>query len=210
MDYVDESDEIESKSGIGLFGISISSRVIYRYLSSIPNKIDVLLSLVGVVDMQYTLKAISGIDVVGEALKDPATRYGIRKLIKYPVDWDNFLKILIDNEMHTIETTKADIDKINTPTYLIVSEKDKWVNIDDYHKTFSDNEKILKKTYKISNAGHELYKNPQAAEYAFHAIVGAFSEFWGRNNTEVIKPNIAEIIEHNRKERAREFKYAKP
>jgi hypothetical protein len=161
--------------------------------------------------MQHTLQIISGINGVQALLDNPNIMFGIRKLLNYPISWDNFIHNMIEYKYHSLESTKTDVSQMIVPTYLIVAEDDQWVPLTFYHEVFSENLAILRGTYKIPKAGHELYKNPKAAEYALEAVVKAFQEFWGRDNfnsNTIFKPNIAEIITINRQEREREFQYS--
>ncbi|PKM93598.1 MAG: hypothetical protein CVU84_14605 [Firmicutes bacterium HGW-Firmicutes-1] len=208
IQYVKSDSSIYNNNGIGLLGVSITSRIIYRYLSDSVKDIDVFLTLVGVVNMQYTLNSIIGFDIVDEVIKEPKKIWGTRKVIKYPVNWDNFIKILINENMHNLETANEDIQKIKTPIYIIASEDDKWVDIEEYEKAFITNKEILKGVYKLPGAGHELYKNPEAAKFAAEQIVKVFQEFWGiESEQHIIKPTITDIIAHNKKERVREKQY---
>lgn len=205
MAFIKSNEEIVINNGIGLLGISISNRNILRYLSQSSHEIDVLVSLVGVVNMQYTIKQILEFDLVLDKLNNPDKEYGIRKVLHYPINWDAFLTDLIDESLHSLESTKEDINRINIPIYLLVSEDDKWIDINEYDAVFKENSEILKGMYKLPNAGHELYKNPQAAEYALEKIVEIFNEFYGnKKELEVIKPKVTELISLNKRERIRE------
>jgi pimeloyl-ACP methyl ester carboxylesterase len=211
INFIKVNSMINTTSGIGLLGTSILSRVAFRYLANYSQEVNVFLSLVGVTNLQHTLKVITGIDTVKELQENPNTIFGTRKVLKYEVNWDNFLDGILHDNYYSLESTKSDIEKMTVPTYLIVAEKDRWAPMEFYEKAFSSNTKILQGAYKIPKAEHELYKNPQAAEYAMQAIVKVFNDFWKRDGFQsglLVKPNTAEIISLNRREREREFKHA--
>src|SRR5690606_29689470 len=68
MKMLQSNSCIDTRHGVGILGISISSRVIYRYLKLHPSNADVFVSLVGVVNMQHTISTIVGFDVIQEKL----------------------------------------------------------------------------------------------------------------------------------------------
>lgn len=209
VDFINSEESIVTEGGLSLMGISISARTAYRYLRLYPEMVDSFLGIVGVIDMQYTLKAITEIDLVQSKLDSPPKMWGVKKVLHFPIDYDNFLDDCIGADMHNLESTIDDVEKLCTPISLIVGEDDKWVNINDYEKIFGN----YKHTYKISKipgAGHEIYKNPESAKYAFYETVKIFSKFYFNKEVkteDIMKPTITEIIKVNKKERMREEEY---
>lgn len=209
VNFIKEDSIVETRNGMGILGISIASRIVYRYLSLNKNVFDVFVSLAGVVNMRYTLNSILGYDIVQEYLSEPSRDFGIKKVLKYPIKYNNFLDDLVNLNFHTLEATQKDIDKIVTPTSLIVSENDKWIDYNDCNEVFKNNAGILVEMFKLPGAGHELYKNPQSAEVAIKKIVELFRFHWNMTNENYIihKPEITEIISVNKRERERERFY---
>jgi hypothetical protein len=209
VNFIKEDPNVETENGMGILGISIASRIIYRYLSLNKNVFDVFVSLAGVVNMKYTLNSILGYDIVQEYLSEPNRDFGIKKLLKYPIDYNNFLHNLVNVSLHTLESTQMDIDRIVTPISLIVSENDKWIDYNECSEAFKNNADILVEMFKLPGAGHELYKNPQSAEVALNKIVELFRSHWNMTNENYIihKPEITEIISLNKLERERERFY---
>ncbi len=208
IDYLKANKEVNFSNGVGVVGISIASRAIYRYLSEKNGFIDVFIVLVGVINMKYTLNSIVGFDSVQECIDNPSKKFGVRKVLNYPINWDIFLNEMIQDNMHNIDSTIEDVKKIKTPIYMVMAEKDKWVNIDECDAVFNSNREILKDVYKLPNTGHELYKNPESAKYAIMKIVEMFKSYFNQNeNEELVIPTIAEIVSLNRNERQREKKY---
>lgn len=209
-DFIENNPKIDKENGICLFGISISSRICFRYLSNSYDKVDMFLSLVGTVNMRHTINGILGFDLVEQFINEPGKVWGVDKVLSYPINWDNFMSDLINNKYHDLETTKKEIDKIKTPVSLIVAESDKWVDINEYDYAFSGNKGILNEIYKMPNSGHELYKNPEAARYAFIAMVRILYKYFYKkeiNEDTMEKPQITEIIDKNKHERNRERQY---
>jgi hypothetical protein len=210
INFIENNPKIDKENGICLFGISISSRICFRYLSNFSGKVDMFLSLVGAVNMRYTINGILGFDLVEQFINEPGKVWGVDKVLSYPINWDHFMSDLIDNKYHDLETTKKEIDKIKTPVSLIAAESDKWIDINEYHYAFSGNKGILHEMYKMPNSGHELYKNPEAARYSFIAMVQILYNYFYKkeiNEDTMEKPQITEIIAKNKHERNRERLY---
>ncbi len=205
LEFVHASQQLNASAGVGLLGISISSRILLRYMALQQQPIDCYVSMLGVVDAGSTIYAVTGQDIQ-LLLRDPQHRYGVVKAIKHMIDADPFMHDLQAQDWHSLSGTQRDIDQLVAPTYLIVAENDKWVNIADYHTAYRNNQAILRQTYKIPNGGHELYKNPEAAKLAAAMATRCFASFFLPNaqSTEIVEPTITELMEWNTRERARE------
>lgn len=205
------SGQRSKPAGVGLLGISVSSRLILRLLAEDPSAADVHLSLLGVVDAGATIREATGHDVQ-LLLRNPAHRYGPCKGLRYVLDGDRFMGDLVRARWHALDSAKEEIDRIRTSTYLIVAESDRWVRMDDYQYAYRDNTAILRQTFRIPNAGHELNKNPEAAKFVFRAVVQCFQEFFRvpdlAQGQLLWEPTITELIDLNTHERERERLHA--
>jgi hypothetical protein len=206
--FATESGTLGDPSGLGVYATSISSRVVVRYLANDPDRVQVHLSTLGVVDMAKTLTAITGISV-RDRLDDPDTVLGPMRIIHYRIDADRFLRDLAKGNWIDAVGTKADVDRMRTPTYLIVAESDKWVDLKDYHDVYGGNPEILRGTYQLPNAGHEIYKNPEAVKTASLRATRCLRQFFfaSDDSEPLLEPTLAEIIDQNTHERAREVTY---
>ncbi|MBN2533262.1 MAG: hypothetical protein JXB88_10240 [Spirochaetales bacterium] len=205
--FIKKDGRINSGNGIALLGISISSRTAFKYLSRHTTLYDIFLSLVGVVDMQFTLKSITTIDLVQETINNPGIKWGIRKVIKYDIDYDNFLKNCIEENFHNLESTRKDVSNIRTDTCLIAAERDPWINFYDYDTVFKDNKAILKDVYRIPGADHLLYKNPDAIQKAMFKSVKFLCKTFYRQeipDDEIKSPSMYEVLKLNRLEHQRQ------
>ena len=95
----------------------------------------------------------------------------MKKALHFAIDYDRFLSNCIEENYHSLEKTKEDIDKIKTDSYILVAEQDSWINVKDYAFSFKDNKKILKEMYIIPGADHLLYKNHDAVKNALDTII---------------------------------------
>ncbi|MBB2911304.1 acyl transferase [Streptosporangium becharense] len=193
-------------NGLSLFAGSISSRIALRHLAEQPAGVDALVSMLGVVDMGSTVRAATGQDI-DLLIDDPDHFYGRQKALNYMIDGDSWMRDLLQNGWHSLSGTRQDIDRMTTPTYLIVAEADDWVDIDDYSVAYGGNPGVLRHTYRIPGAGHELHKNPEASKSALRAATRALREFYGMSDQPLMEPTIAELIAINGRERRRETRY---
>jgi len=194
-------------SSIGVLGISLATRILIKYFSEncCPD-IKLFISLVGVINLGDTLERITGEDISGGNLNGKI--YGIRKIIKYPINWDNYLSDANKNQYMGLEKSIEEIHKIQIPTILICSENDDWVNINDYFKVFENDFNCIKEKFFISGAAHKLSKNPEAAELALIQIIKSFNKYIKNDcvrDKDIYKPIITEIIAQNKKERKMEM-----
>lgn len=225
IDFVYER-RLGNFSGLGVLGISIASRILLRYLARHPNEVNVFLSLFGVVDMSRTILQIMDIDT-NDLLRNPDHVFGVDKVLHHVIDGDNFVRDLVYKGFNSLEETKADINAMRTPTFLMVAEKDKWVSMEDYHYAYGENQAILRKSFCIPNAGHELHKNVKAAKAASRTMATCFCEFFGDEDKRYLEqpspalhqvgcldkrfdidatpePTLTELIELNTRERERD------
>jgi pimeloyl-ACP methyl ester carboxylesterase len=205
-------ERVASARRLGLFVTSMAAPLMYRYLAK-GGKVDVGVAMFGAVDMQYTIRQINPEVDLQHLLANRAHRYGTVKLWHFPIDGDRFAGDLIAHEFHTLDRVKRDIDAIQTPIYLVIAESDRWVRIEDYPKAFRDNQTVLRRTYKIPNAGHEVFRNLKAAKTAIGTATRCLREFYdlpGGFDAVLAEPTITEYIELNTREREREAAHKAP
>jgi pimeloyl-ACP methyl ester carboxylesterase len=209
LQHTRDSGWFGNAAGLALYATSISSRVAVRYLAENHGVVQIHLSILGVIDMVKTLTAITKVSVrelIRKQQDQPETCIGLKRIIHYQIDADHFLPDLIQNNWADASGTRVDVDRIETPTYLIVAENDKWIDIDDYKYVYGDNPDILRGTYKLPNAGHEIYKNPEAAKVAGAQATRLLRRlYYGVNESEILcEPTLTEMIDQNTRERTRE------
>ena len=192
---------------LGVLGVSLTTRTLFRYFAENPNaKVDLFISLVGVVNFDGTLLNVVGEDIVNGYIE--GKRYGVRKIVKYNVDLNSYLSDAIENNYNKVNTTVEDLVRIKIPLVVIGAEKDEWVNIEDYYNVFSDGIECIKEKFLIQDASHKLNKNPEAGEQAMFQVVKSFSKHLRNielDNDLIYKPSIIEIIKRNKLERKMEM-----
>ena len=170
-------DFVENKFGASLLTLVSSSlgvRVALKEAAE-DKRIELLISILGVVNLQGTLQAIYREDGVKEALS--GVSLGLRDILGFQVNADHFLKDAIDGNFHTLHTSLQDAAKLYIPTVFLVADKDPWVSPDEVRMVFDRIPTQQKEFYVLPNAMHELYENPTSADYACQRVVASTEKY---------------------------------
>ncbi|MCP4130812.1 MAG: hypothetical protein GY754_07505 [bacterium] len=209
LDYVRNSKEFfHEYAGIGVVGVSLSARVLFKYFAeNNVSDIDLLISLVGVLDVTETVHNTCGTDWLNK-YKNGDRHEGSFSIIDHEVSFLSFCSDAWEKSYATLDTTITDIKKITTPMVLIISEKDDWVPFEQYELVFSDEITTVKEKFVIPDASHKFYKNPHAAQTAMLQIVTSFSRYLSNIDLcpeDIYKPDFEEILSYIKLERKREL-----
>lgn len=172
-------DFVENKFGASLLTLVSSSlgvRVALKEAAE-DKRIELLISILGVVNLQGTLQAIYREDGVKEALS--GVSLGLRDILGFQVNADHFLKDAIDGNFHTLHTSLQDAAKLSIPTVFLVADKDPWVSPDEVRMVFDRIPTQQKEFYVLPDAMHELYENPTSADYACRRVVASTEKYLG-------------------------------
>ena len=190
-------------SEFGMIARSLAKRVAIKVAGEDP-RVKFIFGLVGIIDLQRTLKAIHREDVIGKILKGKSLGRDFIDTFGFEVSIE-FLKNAIKDGYHNLATTKKDLEKVNTPMVFLIAEKDPWVKIEDVKLLF-DNPKLQRKLYVLPNTMHQVYENPTVAKRALRlGVVSCFRYLCNKNirRNEVIEPTAREIAIQNRIEKER-------
>ncbi len=190
-------------SEFGIIARSLAKRVAIKVAGEDP-RVKFIFGLVGIIDLQRTLKAIHREDVIGKILKGKSLGRDFIDTFGFEVSID-FLKNAIKDGYHNLATTKRDLEKVDTPMVFLIAEKDPWVKIEDVKLLF-DNPNLRRKLYVLPNTMHQVYENPTVAKRALRlGVVNCFRYLCNKNirRNEVIEPTVREIAIQNRIEKER-------
>lgn len=203
-DIIDSLDFIKQNFysvNIGIVASSVSFRAALKAASQ-SDKINCLIGLVGVVDLQNTLFSVYQEDIIYNI------NNGIEQesydMLGYLVKKDYFVSAVKDN-YHTLETTKLDLKRINIPVILLSAEKDVWVDVDQVMSLASFFPSKIEVCI-IPNAMHQLFENPAAAQHAMKKVVALFYKYLKNVNYNIEKikqPNIRQVAQQNKIEKER-------
>jgi len=163
-----------SPSRLALVSSSLGVRVALRQASE-DRRVKLLISLIGVFNLQGTLSAIYCEDGVKKVLD--GTSVGVRDILGFQIDADHFLRDAIQGNFHTLQTSLGDAGRVQTPCVLFAAEKDPWVSLNEVRLVYDEIPTHLKEIHLLPNAMHELYENPAAAESACREIVACAEKY---------------------------------
>jgi alpha-beta hydrolase superfamily lysophospholipase/SAM-dependent methyltransferase len=157
IDFVEEQERAMT---IGIVGESLGARIALKRASK-DKRLRFLVSLIGIFDLQETLRTIYDEDGFVEKLN--GIELGIRDVMGFQVDADRFIEDAYKHGFHSIETSLKDVAELSIPTFFFVAEKDPWVSQEAARSVFEKSPADRKKLYIIPGIMHELFENPVVA-----------------------------------------------
>ncbi len=197
---------ISPNISMAIIAFSLSARSMLKFLSgagSTDSMIKAAVSVVGVVDVRHTVIQITEYDCFQGFMQ--GKRYGVKKLLTHPINYDNFIADAINNEYLECNTSIEDALKVRVPYYgSIMTGEDEWILKEHHDMVNSSFVNSRVEQFVIQGAGHKIWKNPRSADIALGNCVRILSGFMlGKDISavNVVKPDITKIIEKNRQER---------
>ncbi len=197
-------------SRIALVSSSLGVRVALKEATK-DKRVKLLISLVGVFNLQGTLYAIYREDGVQEVLDGASL--GVRDIMGFQVDADHFLKDAIQGNFHSLETSLQDVAELSIPTVFFAGDKDPWVSFDEVRMVFNQIPTIQKELYVLPNIMHEIYENPVLADFTCRKIVASTEKYlvgkepgWDTIKT----PEESVLVNRFREEKVRSSKELNP
>lgn len=179
-----------------LMAVSLSARCGYRACSKDP-RIARFVSLVGMVDLDSTLKAIYNRDIFAEFRK--GVEWESIDILGFDINADNFYRNVTDSHMLDLTGTFDDAKLVNIPVLHLRGEQDLWVEPQDVEKVL----KLCKlgRLVVVPGVGHEIHANPKSLQFVFAEIVMFCRE--GLPASESQMPDQKELLKQNKEERLR-------
>ena len=200
QDILSSLDFLERRFGaddVILVASSLSARCALRAAALDP-RIARLVCLVGVVNLQHTLREIY--------LEDPIERYiggqvyGVTDFLGFDINGVTFLGSAVESRMHDLAGTRRDVEGIEVPVTYLYAERDLWVDAAEVRSVFGDRSNC--RLVPVVGAMHEVRENPGAAEQAYRQAVLACL---GKMDTDaaIVVPDKRLVLAQNRRERER-------
>lgn len=171
---IDFAEKEFGTSRFALVSSSLGVRVALKEAAK-DHRVQLLISLIGVLNLQGTLYAIYCEDGVQKALN--GTPLGLRDILGFQVDADYFLKDAIRGNFHTLETSIQDAAELRIPAVFFVADKDPWVSSDEVQKVVEHIPTGPKELHVLPNTMHELLENPKSADYACRKVVASVQRY---------------------------------
>jgi len=205
-DLLSTIDYIQHRFGankVTVVATSLANRTALKAASE-DRRIHFLVGLVGVVNVQETLKSIYKEDMVSAFLK--GERWGPTDIFGLKVSFENFLEAAVKDGFHTLESTLNDVSKLDIPIVFLVAENDIWVRAEEVQLVFEKTKGKIKEFHIIPDVMHKLQENPKAARLVMKQIVASCMKY-ALNKLididQIIEPNMREIAVQSRLEKER-------
>ncbi|HEY4300514.1 MAG TPA: methyltransferase domain-containing protein [Candidatus Didemnitutus sp.] len=184
-----------------LISNSLSARCAFRAAAR-DSRISRLISVVGVVNMQATLREVYKDDIFGTYLT--GRHWGLTDILGFDINGQIFLGTAVEAGMHDLDGTVADIARIRVPLVYFYAMNDMWVAYDDVMRATAG--QPLCRLIAVEGAMHEVRENPRAAEGVFRQIIWACrhdTAYPGDEQARLELPDMKVILAQNRHERER-------
>ncbi|MCP4481760.1 MAG: methyltransferase domain-containing protein [bacterium] len=176
---------------------SLSARIAIKAASH-DKRINFLGLLVPVVNLQATLKAVYGEDLIQYTLHHLEKKeYDIFGFI---ID-SMFLRNSISRKLDRLNTSLEDANSIKCPTCIIAADNDSWNQNKEIYNFFSKVNTQNKFFFTLSDSLHQLFENPEKAKEAIHYLVYQTKKEILQIAEKTIQPNLKQLTTQNRKEK---------
>lgn len=164
LSAVDYAQATYNASKVCVVASSLAARVAIKAAGEDP-RITGLVILVGVVDLQATLKAVYHEDMIGSVLK--GRRWDHTEVLGFEVE-GAFLETAISDRFHNLATTLSDLKSTQASLTYIETENDLWVKAEDVRRVIAaaGGEIIL-----LPGGSHQLFENRATAKMAMRMMV---------------------------------------
>lgn len=185
---------------IGVVASSLAARAAIKAAAE-DKRIDLLVCLVPVVDVQNTLRVVYNKDIIATCLRD--RNWVSTNILGFEVS-RNFVDTAISDEFTDLQSTIQDLNGLNIPAVFFASEKDAWINLEDVKTAFQSLATLKKELFVISDAMHRFDENPGLANKILSGVVQSSLKYLCNVETaDITVPNTREIAIQNRLERER-------
>jgi len=149
-----------------LVSLSLSCRCALRAAMQ-SGRISRIVNVVGMVDMDATLRSIYRRDFFGELSYGADWR--IVDILGFEIDGKHFHDDLLTHDLKGLQGTIKDAAKIEIPVLHLFAENDRWVRREDVERVIAACREA--ELVKVSDVGHEINENQKAVAFAFSKIV---------------------------------------
>ena len=180
---------------------SLAARVALKSESE-QSSLNLLILLVGVVDVQHSVFTVHQEDVFANFLngqiQDSANILGFNV-------GSHFLHDALTNNYSTLETTLVDVQSLRTPIMYISAGKDAWIDDQDLATFKHAIKATLSKWLDVPEALHRLQENPKTARATYRRIIQYCQEHIRGCSLEraILEPNRGDLGRQNRQEKVR-------
>ena len=197
LDFLEQEHGV---SGVVVVSSSLSSRLAIR-AAVLDSRIKKLICIVGVVNLQATLREVYQEDIFGTFLE--GRHWGVTDILGFDINGVTFLSTAVQERLHDAVGTAEDIARLRIPLVYFYAERDTWVNYEEVRRVLGVNPYCL--LLPIRGAMHEVRENPRAAEGVFQQVVWSCltAEPFPAVGVKLNVPDARLVLQQNRRERER-------
>jgi len=194
-EFIDRQFEPEE---IILLTQSLSSRCGFRACRSDP-RISRFVSIVGMVDMDSTLKAIYNRDIFGEFAS--GAQWETIDILGFEIDAANFYHSMVDHKLIDLQGTVEDASVLTIPSLHLFAERDLWVKLEDVERVVGvcSGASLV----KIPEVGHEINEKSTAVSFTTEQIIRYCRQSLKDPIATIWLPDKKALIAQNKLERER-------
>lgn len=185
-----------------LVASSLSARCALRAAATDP-RVARLVCLVGVVNLQHTLREVYQEDILGTFQE--GRHWGVTDILGFNINGVTFCGSAVASHMHDLSGTLADADAIEVPMTYFYAERDLWVDAGEVRRVFGARKNC--RLIPIEGAMHEIREKQNVAEFAFRQVVlacqGRLDAGAEPSPASVGTPDKQLVLAQNRRERER-------
>jgi ubiquinone/menaquinone biosynthesis C-methylase UbiE/esterase/lipase len=185
---------------VGVVAASLSSRSAIKAASE-DRRINLLICITPIIDLQNTLKMIYNYDIIAACVKDRS--WISTNVLGFEVN-RNFVDTAIHDKFHDLQSTMNDLREVHIPVIFLAAQNDPWININDIKKAYDEISSRQKEIYMIPDAMHRLEENPKSVKSVKKQITRICLKYLCKQETvSITEPDIREMVAQNRIERQR-------
>ncbi len=195
IDYV--ADQFR-RDQVGIVATSLAARVAFKVAAS-DSRVILLVSLVGVSNLQDTLRSIYREDIIEEYIQ--GKRWGNIDIFGHEIK-DSFIGNAIRHGFHNLDTTIQDIQNVKAPIIFFYATGDIWISSKDTQTLYSASKHPKSELRVIPGAMHQLQENPRLAKRVICETVLKCANLLGGADLKMVEevksPAMHDIVSENK------------
>ena len=200
VDFLRQHEGI-AYSNIVLVTFSLGAIEGRKAVSLLPNRLAGWISVVGMVDLQSGLRAVSGgVDYLAGVAR--GVKFGRHELVGAVANIDFSGRDALEHKMVYLEDAKRDMSEIDVPVTWLHGRDDAWMDLDRVRELMSAGPPDQRKLIEIPT-GHQMRTSREAIE-TFELVASEVARFTNAEPTAPTLPDFGDLEARSHSERKRQ------